>query len=201
MKQFTLLFLLSFQILFAGQIEHINIGNQDFMFTKETYDIYDSKGEVLRVYKEERNNDLHFMFSLILKDRTGPCSEKSLEDGYYEINGTTVTLYSAWNRRGKAYDAPYGARIQVYHLNENYDLERISSKIYIETQRQNYDESSGMQYLFTVPKTKEEKEKLRQYIDKVERDFKGVFLYLKEAKTLLKEVEDAMARKMKATWK
>jgi len=201
MKQFTLLFLLSFQILLAEQIEHITIGNQDFMFTKETYDIYDSNGEVLRVYKEERNNDLMFMFSLILKDRTGPCSDKSLEDGYYEINGTSVILYSAWNRRGKAYDAPYGARIQVYRLNKNYDLERVSSKIYIETQRQNYDRSSGMQYLFTAPKNTEEKEKLSQYIRKVERDFKGHFLYHEEAEKLLKEVEDAMRKKMKAAWK
>jgi len=127
MKKIWVLLFALVQTLMAAELKHITIGNQDFSITTETYDIYDSKGEVLRLYREERNNNLTFVFSLILKDRTGPCSEKSVEDGYYEINGTTVTLYSHWDRRGKAYDAPYGARIQVYELKDNYDLVRTSS--------------------------------------------------------------------------
>ena len=197
-----LLLLVTMQALFAepADITHMNIGNQDFMLTIESYDEYDSKGEVLRVYKEERNYDLLFMFSLILKDRTGACSDKSLEDGYYEINGTTVTLYSHWSRRGKAYDAPYGARVQVYKIDDNFDLTRVSSKLYIETARPNYNENSGMKYLFNTAKNEEEKAALQAYVNRVERTYKGTFVFGDEAKKLIKEVEDAMTRKMKAIW-
>jgi len=197
-----LLLLVTMQALFAepADITHTNIGNQDFMLTTESYDEYDSKGEVLRVYKEERNYDLPFMFSLILKDRTGACSDKSLEDGYYEINGTTVTLYSHWSRRGKAYDAPYGARVQVYKIDDNFDLTRVSSKLYIETARPNYNENSGMKYLFNTPKNEEEKAALQAYVNRVERTYKGTFVFGDEAKKLIKDVEDAMTRKMKAIW-
>jgi len=198
-KTLILLFVLA-QTLMSADLKHITIGNQDFSLTTETYDIYDSKGEVLRLYREERNNNLTFVFSLILKDRTGACSEKSVEDGYYEINGTTVTLYSHWERRGKAYDAPSGARIQIYKLKDNYDLVRTSSKLYIETARPNYNENSGMKYLFNAPKTDEEKASLKAYVSAVERNYKGEFVYGDEAKKLIKEVEGAMTRKMKAIW-
>ena len=200
MKKTLLLLLLVAQTLMGAELKHITIGNQDFSLTTETYDIYDSKGEVLRLYREERNNNLTFVFSLILKDRTGPCSDKSVEDGYYEINGTTVTLYSHWDRRGKAYDAPYGARVQVYELKDNYDLVRTSSRLYIETQRPNYNENSGMKYLFKAPETEAEKADLKVYVSAVERNYKGTFVYGDEAKKLIKEVEDAMTRKMKAIW-
>jgi len=200
MKKIVLLLLLSTYALFSTEIKHINIGNQDFMLTVEEYDVYDSKGAVLRVYKEKRNNDLIFMFSLILKDRTGACSAKSVEDGYYEVNDTGITLYSHWDRRGKAYDAPYGARIQVYTVDEHFNLTKTSSKLYIETERQNYNETSGMQYLFHEPQNEEEKKALKSYVSSVERNFKGSFVFGNEAKKLMAEVEDAMGRKMKSIW-
>ena len=200
MKKTLLLILLVAQALMGAELKHITIGNQDFSLTTETYDIYDSKGEVLRLYREERNNNLTFVFSLILKDRTGACSDKSMEDGYYEINGTKVTLYSHWDRKGKAYDAPYGVRVQVYELKDNYDLVRISSKLYIETQRRNYSKDSGMKYLFKAPQTQEEKASLQAYVRAVEHNYDGTFVYGDEAKKLIKEVEDAMIRKMRAIW-
>jgi len=200
MKKIVLLLLLSTYVLFSTEIQHINIGNQDFMLTVEEYDVYDSKGEVLRVYKEKRNNDLVFMFSLILKDRTGACSAKSVEDGYYEVNDTSITLYSHWDRRGKAYDAPYGARIQVYTIDENFNLTKTSSKLYVETERQNYNETSGMQYLFKKPQNEEDKKALKAYVSSVERNYKGSFIFGEEAKKLMADVEDAMGRKMKRIW-
>jgi len=200
MKNIVLLLLLSTYVLFSTEIQHINIGNQDFMLTVEEYDVYDSKGEVLRVYKEKRNNDLLFMFSLILKDRTGACSAKSVEDGYYEVNDTSITFYSHWDRRGKAYDAPYGARIQVYTIDENFNLTKTSSKLYVETERQNYNETSGMQYLFQKPQNEEEKKALTAYVSSVERNYKGTFIFGEEAKKLMADVEDAMGRKMKSIW-
>jgi len=200
MKKTLLLLLLVAQTLMGAELNHITIGNQDFSLTTETYNIYDSKGEVLRLYREERNNNLTFVFSLILKDRTGACSDKSMEDGYYEINGTTVTLYSHWDRKGKAYDVPYGVRVQVYELKDNYDLVRTSSKLYIETTRPKYNENSGMKYLFKSPTTEAEKASLKAYAQRVEHTYHGTFVYGDEAKKLIEEVEAAMTRKMRALW-
>ena len=158
MKAF-LFIALSIGTLFASaKLEHVTIGNQDFSVVTESYDIYDSKGEVMKFYKEERNNDLTFVLSLILKDSTGSCSDKSMQTGSHEINGTGITLYSFWDRKGKAYDSPYGARIQRYEMLPDHTVVLKSSKVYIETARRNYDKESGMQYLFTSPKTNIQKE-------------------------------------------
>ena len=200
MKIFSLLFF-TFNILYAtAQLEHVTLGNQDFSIVTESYDIYDSKGEVMKFYKEERNNDLTFVLSLILKDKTGSCADKSMQEGAYEINGTTITLYSFWDRKGKVYDSPYGARIQFYEMLPNHTVVLKSSRIYIETARKSYDTESGMQYLFTLPKNDNEKEALQSYVKAVEKEYKGVFVYGDEGKTLLKEVNDALRRKMKAKW-
>jgi hypothetical protein len=200
MKIFPLL-LLTISILFAtAKLEHVTLGNQDFSIITESYDIYDSKGEVMKFYREERNNDLTFVLSLILKDKTGSCADKSMQEGTYEINGTHITLYSFWDRKGKVYDSPYGARIQSYEMLPNHSVVLKSSKIYIETARKSYDLESGMQYLFIPPKNQKQKEALQSYIETVEKEYKGVFVYGDDVKTLLKEVHDALRRKMKAKW-
>ncbi len=200
MKIFTLI-LFTLNILFAAaQLEHVTLGNQDFSIVTESYEIYDSKGEVMKFYKEERNNDLTFVLSLILKDKTGSCADKSMQEGAYEINGTTITLYSFWDRKGKVYDSPYGARIQQYEMLPNHTVVLRSSKVYIETARKSYDTESGMKYLFTPPKTESEKEALHVYIKSVEKEYKGVFVFGEEAKILLNEVQDAFRRKMKSVW-
>ena len=200
MKLF-LLILLTLTTLFAtAELEHITIGNQDFSIVTESYEIYDSKGEVMKLYKEERNNDLTFVLSLILKDKTGSCADKSMQEGAYEINGTTITLYSFWDRKGKVYDSPYGARIQQYEMLPNHTVVLKSSKIYIETARKSYDPESGMKYLFTPPKTNSETEALQTYVKSVEREYKGIFVYGEEAKRLLEEVHEALRRSMKAKW-
>lgn len=200
MKLF-LLVLLTFTTLFStAQLEHVSIKNQDFSIVTETYDIYDSKGEVMKLYKEERSNDLDFVLSLILKDRTGTCSDQSMQDGSYEINGTEITLYSFWDRKGKSYDSPYGARIQRYEMLPNHTVVLRSSKVYIETARINYDKESGMKYLFTPPKNNTETETLQMYVKSVEREYKGDFVYDDDAKKLIDDVQEALRRRMKAKW-
>ncbi len=200
MKIFSLIFF-TINILYAtAELEHVTLGNQDFSIVTESYEIYDSKGEVMKFYKEERNNDLTFVLSLILKDKTGTCADKSMQEGAYEINGTTITLYSFWDRKGKAYDSPYGARIQQYEMLPDHTVVLRSSKVYIETARKSYDKESGMQYLFTPPKTALEKEALQTYVKSVEKQFKGVFVFGEEAKMLLDEVHEAFRRKMKSAW-
>lgn len=200
MKLF-LLVLLTFTTLFStAQLEHVSIKNQDFSIVTETYDIYDSKGEVMKLYKEERSNDLDFVLSLILKDRTGTCSDQSMQDGSYEINGTEITLYSFWDRKGKSYDSPYGARIQRYEMLPNHTVVLRSSKVYIETARINYDKESGMKYLFTPPRNNTETETLQMYVKSVEREYKGDFVYDDDAKKLIDDVQEALRRRMKAKW-
>lgn len=200
MKIFSMM-LLTVSILFAtAQLEHVTLGNQDFSIVTESYEIYDSKGEVMKFYKEERNNDLTFVLSLILNDKTGSCSDKSMQEGAYEINGTNIKLYSFWDRKGKVYDSPYGARIQHYEMLPDHSVVLKSSKVYIEAARKSYDTQSGMQYLFSPPKKNTEKEALQSYVRSVEKEYKGVFIYGEEAKKLLKEVHDALKRKMQSKW-
>lgn len=200
MKIFILLFAALTMHLFSAELKHITMGHQDFSIVTESYDIYGSKGEVMKFYKEERNNDLTFILRLTMKDHTGSCADKGIQEGSYEINGTDIMLYSFWDRRGKAYDAPYGARIAHYKMLDNHTVVKESSFIYIESERKNYNEESGMKYLFTPPKTDIEKEELRSYIEDVERQYKGTFVYGNEAKDLIKEVKKALKRKMQRIW-
>ena len=200
MKFILLLLSLATSSLLSATLTSIRIANQDFKISIETYHIYDSKGRVMRLYKEEKNNDLHFELLHILEDTTGGCADKSIRQGSYEINGTSLTLYSFWDRKGKEYDAPYGARIIHYEVQDDATLVRVSSRLYIETQRKNYDNNSAIKYLFEAPKTKEEKEQYRRYIQTVEKQYKGTFIFGKEAKSLIKEVKEALHRKNKKRW-
>jgi hypothetical protein len=201
MKKILIFVALLTQSLLSTELIHVNMGNQDFSITTESYKIYDSKGDVMRLYKEERNNNLTYIFSFSLKDRSGACSDQSREDGHYEINANKITLYTRWERKGKAYDAPYGARIQVYEVQADHSIRKISSILYIETERENYNKASGMKYLFTAPKTAEERKKLQFYVDAVEHKYKGTFVFGDEAKILTDKVYDALQRKIKSTWK
>lgn len=200
MKIYLLLFLTIIQSLFSAELKHITIGKQDFSVITETYDVYDSKGEVMQLYKKERNNDLTFVLSLKLKDRTGSCADKSMQDGSYEINGTDIRLYSFWDRKGRAYNSPYGARIQHYEILPNHAVVLRSSKVYIETDRRNYDEESAMKYLFTPPVNDLQKEALQSYVKDIETDYEGTFVYAEEAQRLIKEVQEALTRKIKTRW-
>jgi len=200
--RFIWLILFAVSTLFSSaNLEHLSIGNQDFSIVTESYKIYDSKGEVVKFYKEERNNDLTFIFSLILEDATGTCADKSIQSGSYEINGTNITLYSFWDRKGKVYDSPYGARIQHYEMLPDHTVVLKSSKLYIETARRSYDQESAMKYLFTSPQTASEKEALQRYIRSVEKEYKGTFVYEDEARALLNEVQEALRRKIRSKWK
>jgi hypothetical protein len=199
MKIFLVLLVICFEFLFAS-MEKIEVNKSLFLIEKENYNEYGNKGEVMRLYKGEDKNESSLLLTFILKDRTGPCSARELQKGTYEINGTMITLYSSWKRGGKAYEAPSGVRVQIYKVLDNSNLEKLSSRLYIETTRQGYDEESGMKYLFKEPMTAEEKESLREYIDEVEEEYHGVFVREEEAKELKKEVRKAFRRETKALW-
>lgn len=201
MKIFLILFIGLIQSLYSAELQHITIGKQDLSMTTERYDIYGSKGEIMKLYKEDRDNNLTLVLSFILKDRTGTCADLRMQEGSYEINGTSILLYSFWDRKGKAYDSPYGARIQHYEMLPDHTLKLHSSKVYIETERRNYDKESAMKYLFTPPVGDLQEEALQSYVKDIETDYKGTFVYAEEAQRLLEKVKEALRRKMKNKWK
>ncbi|MCF6207078.1 MAG: hypothetical protein L3J47_09340 [Sulfurovum sp.] len=172
----------------------------DIVVIEESYDIYDSKGKVARFYQEEDNGNLTHLFNLTLEDKTGTCSARSVEEGSYEVNGTTLTLYTKWDRQGRIYDVPYGFRVMRYHVDENGTVARIESRIYVETSKKGFDAQSDIRFLFTQPKNQTEKEALQRYIKRAQQRFKGTFVLGNDAKTLEKEVNGAMMRKMQKRW-
>lgn len=200
MKKLLLLILIITSSLQSAQLEHIKIVNQDFSIITETYDIYNSKGEVMKLYKEESDRKPRYILGLILKDNTGTCSDFKIQQGAYEINAADIIFYSLWDRRGKVYDAPYGARITHYKMLEDHSIVKKSSYLYIESTSKNYNDESGMKYLFTPPQTDQEKEELQTYIKEVEQKYKGTFVFENEAKDLIVEVKKALKRKMQKIW-
>ncbi|SFV53835.1 hypothetical protein MNB_SV-14-1770 [hydrothermal vent metagenome] len=196
-----LLILLTIGRLFSASLEHITINNYDFSIVKEDYHIYDSKGKIMKMYLEENNNNLTFVLRLTLHDETGGCTSRSIQKGAYEINGSVITLYNYWDRKGKAYLAPYGWRIQKYKVLSSGKLKQIFGQIYLESTKQSYENDSGLKYLFTSPKTDEERAKKEEYIKEIEQKYKAKFVLGKEKNRLKEEVEEALKRKLKRVWR
>jgi hypothetical protein len=200
MKQiFIVLFLWSG--LFAESKEEVTINHQHFKIVKESYDIYDSKGEFVRFYKVNKAKHLSPVLRLTLKDATGGCSSRSLEDGAYEIKGNNIWLYRYFHRQGEAYLDPYGAQIVEYQVQKDGTLKKLQSKVYVELTQKGYDKESGMEYLFHVPKNGKERALLNKYVKQVEAKYEGEFLFGDEGKKLIKEVKKALKRKIKSEWK
>jgi len=195
-KIFALLWLFTFWLY--ANIQEITINHHSFTIVTEKYDIYDSKGEVMKFYKDIHDDKP--LFHLTLTDATGGCSSRSLVDGAYEIEGNKIRLYSFFHRQGTAYMEPYGARVVEYEVLNNGELKKIRSQVYIETAQRGYENSKGMKYLFQKPKTEQEKNALANYVKQVEEHYSAQFLLGKEGKSLIKEVKEAIKRKIKRNW-
>jgi len=156
-----LFILLSITGVFASSIKSITIDNRPFTVVKEHYNEYGVKGDYITLYRGAEENRTSKLLNFVLSEVSGSCSDRSIEQGSYEVNGSTITLYTRWRRQGAVHDAPKGARVQVYQLLKNNTLKELSNRFYIETTTQGSDPESGMKYLFTPPKTKEEKKALK----------------------------------------
>jgi len=191
-----------FSSLFAtSSVEDITIGKFDFVIIKKSYDVYDSKGKLMQLYREKRNKNLLFSLRLTLKDATGDCASKGLQEGAYVVDKKSITLYSHWHRRGKAYLEPYGARIQKYEVQPDGVLKQVYSAVYIESARKNHALDEGMKYLFETPKNDEEKKSLESYVKEIERVYKAKFVYGEAKDKLFKEVKRALKKKIKDVWR
>ena len=179
----------------------MEINGQPFVLLKEKYAEYDSKGRTVTFYKKEKSQDLTFVFSFLLEDATGGCNDKSLEHGTYEVNGTALTLYTLWERKGSVDDAPFGGRIKRYEVSKSGEIKLRSSQLYVEKHTEGSDPDSGMKFLFDAPKTKEEKESLAEYVGSVEKYFHGDFLFGDDAKALMIEIREAQKQHFKRRWK
>ena len=195
-KFFVLLYFFTFWLYADNQ--EITINNHHFTIVTEKYDLYASKGEVMKFYRDI--HDEKPLFHLILNDATGGCTSRSLEDGAYEIEGNKIKLYSFFHRQGDAYNEPYGAKIVEYEVLNSGELKRLSSRVYIETAKRGYESSKGMKYLFNKPKTKEQKRELVEYIKEVESEYLAKFVFDNKANSLIKEVKEALKRKIKQNW-
>jgi len=200
MKQIFILILIIGQ-LFSVSMESLTINKQKFSLEKGSYDIYDSKGSYVKFYRVENNETLIPVLRLTLNDATGSCASRSLEDGAYEIEGSTITFYTLWERTGQAYFEPFGAKIQKYNVNDEGLLEEVSSKLYVETSKKKHDDGNGMEYLFHEPQNEVEQEKLNAYVKEVEERYKGKFVFGDESRELIKNVKEALKRKMRSMWR
>jgi len=200
MKRLLLLIFTITISLHSAQSKAIKIGDQDYAIVTETYNIYSSKGKVMKLYKKEHDGKLTYILGLTLRDITGTCSIRKEQRGAYEINGTDIKLYSFWDRDRQIDNAPYGARIVHYKLLEDQTIVKKASTLYIESARKNYDDESGMKYLFQEPKTDEEKALFKNYIMEMENTYKGKFVFDNASEDLIKKVKNALERKMRSRW-
>ena len=197
-----LTFLILINISYAFQTKKaLQIGQEHFIIVHESYDEYNDKGITMMLYKKGADTNTHPLFSFTLENQSGGCGEQSSQEGSYELNGTMLTLYSHWDRSGKAYDTPKGDRIQHYKIDENGTIAFLDGSLYIETEAKNYDKQSAIKYLHTPPTNEDEKEALNKYIQSVEKHFKGKFVRSDEAQILHQKVDKALMEKRKTRWK
>jgi hypothetical protein len=200
-KLSILLFLLN-TALYSGTWSNITINKQTLLLFHDDYDEYGSNGKTVTFYKKDKNKNKILLFSLILKDTTGGCNDKSIEEGTYEINGSTITLYSLWERVGSIEDAPYGGRVKRYQIVDGGgEVKLLSSQLYIESHTKDYSPDNGMRFLFISPTNIEEKKEFLSYLNQIEKFFKGTFIFEDNATKLIKEVNSALKRSIKAQWK
>ena len=175
-------------------------GGNEGVTVKESYNEYGDKGVTLALYADT-DKSASPKLTFLLRNESGSCSDKDIEEGAYVIKKDTIVLYTHWIRSRNSNDAPIGDRIQVYKVNKDSSFTMIDSKVYVEKTRQNEDADEGMKYLYTAPKTKEEELLLDAYIASVEKIFKAKFVRGSEAVALGKEVQDALMQKQKQRWR
>lgn len=85
--------------------------------------------------------------------------------------------------------SPWGARKQVYSVNESGGLKREASYLYIESGRAGWPENDGVEFLYTQPQTESDEGRYMDYVKKMESEYEGTFVFGKNADSLVNEVK------------
>lgn len=196
-----LIILILISELNAFKVEkEVQIGVHSFILVKRSYNEYGDKGITMALYAKDTKNSRQQKLSFLLRNESGSCSDKNIENGSYKIKEDSIVFYTHWKRSRSSNNEPIGDRIQVYKVDKNGSFHMIDSKVYVERSTQNEDADEGMRYLYEKPKTKDEKLLLDEYIASVEDIFKAKFVMGDEAKVLGEEVYEALELKQKQKW-
>lgn len=178
----------------------VHIGTHTFIVVEEEYNEYGDKGHSMLLYAKDANRSKLPQLRVVLWYQSGSCDVKNVEEGHYVFKKDSITTYSHWKRFSND-NAPIGARMQVYKVDDNGSFYVSDSKVYIERTARGEDAYEGMEYLFTKAQTNEEKLLLAGYIKSVEDRFNAKFVKDDEVIALKKEVHHALHLKHQQTWK
>ena len=181
--------------------KEVHIGTHTFTLIEESYNEYGDKGMTMALYAKDVNASKSRKLSFLLRNESGACSDKNVEEGHYIIKKDSIIFYSHWKRSRSTDNMPIGDRIQVYKVNKDGSFYLSDSKIYVERTTRNEDADEGMQYLYTEAKTEAEKLLLEEYVASVENIFKAKFVMGEESNVLAKEVHHVLMEKQKQKWK
>jgi len=187
--------------LLSQDIVRMQIHGNDYLWLKERYDAYETKGEAVKLYREEPNFDLTYLLSVVLEEKSGGCGARGLIDGAYRTEGDVLKIYTRWRRELKAQMVPEGYRVQTYRFDANGTLRFISGKLYVRTAQEGFADE-GMRYIDGGADTPEKKAALQRYIKEAEARFKATFVRDNNARDALKkEVEEALRQKARKRWR
>lgn len=130
-----------------------------------------------------------------------------LELGDYEVQGDRIVFYSYWANAGDAPTSYSGVRKQVYQVSHKGRVTLKESQLYIDSgwRSEEYEASDhGGQYIDKKLNSPEQNLALQKYIRLIEKKFGGKFVFLEEAKHLIKEVKTKLEteiQKNTADWK
>jgi len=201
MKIFLIILILFNTVHAFKSEEEVHIGVHTFNLVKEDYNEYGDKGMTMVLYALDGHKNRSKKLTFLLRNESGQCSDKDIENGTYVIKKDSIIFYTHWKRSRSTDNVPSGDRMQVFKVDENGSFSMSDSKIYVERTRQNADADEGMQYLHKEAKTAEQKKLLAEYIASVEHIFKAKFVMGEEADNLALEVHKALENKQKQRWK
>ncbi len=131
--------------LHAATIEHIRVGEHDYTIMIEPYNLYESRGISMKLYLEEESEDLHYLITHLLEDKTGGCLGKSIQKGTYKIIDNRLTLYTKYSRSGREKDAPIGVEVAYFKFREDGSLQKLASQIHLKISQKEGDNIKALE--------------------------------------------------------
>lgn len=189
MRHLRIIFIIAmYPMVLWGQSDTLWIKNKGFVFqtdNKTDDDLLEAEYLNISSIDPSVTNKIRFT----LKEIGGDCNSLTVEIGDYEIKDDQLILCSFWCWQGDAPVSPWGARKQIYTVNESGDLKKEASYVYIESGRAGWTENDGVEFLYTQPQTESDKRRYMDYVKKIESEYEGTFVFGKNADSLIKEVK------------